>query len=81
MFICFNMDSQSFFKFNSLNEAQNVVNQINVGEGIPVNVQSITTTYCDIIERDGKYYILKDEITSKYTNVESVELLPIPFIR
>jgi hypothetical protein len=59
--------------FNTIQEAEDAINLINKGEGIPRFPDSMTTTYCTYYEEDGKYYIDSDEVTVKYLNLENEE--------
>lgn len=52
--------------FNSEQEANNAINLINQGEGIPVSEDAVTRTYCEAIAYENIYYIHADEVTEKY---------------
>jgi hypothetical protein len=52
--------------FDSLEEANNAIEQINQGEGIPINETATTRTYTQAQENNGTIYILADEVTQKY---------------
>ena len=61
--------------FGSKTAANNAVKQINQGEGIPAFIDSITQSYCEPINCKGGYYIIYDELTSKYlTEVVEIEI-------
>ena len=53
-------------KFISKEEGQKAVSLINKGEGFPVGKDSVTTTYCELQEFEGWYYIIADDVTKKY---------------
>lgn len=57
--------------FQSVNDANNAISQINTNQGIPVSESAITRTYCNLIESNGVIYIEADKIT------ESVLGLPV----
>jgi hypothetical protein len=59
--------------FNSEQEAQQAIDLINQGEGIPVSEDAVTRTYCDAIAHEDIYYIHADEVTEKYLGA-SVEI-------
>ena len=52
--------------FDSLEQANNAIDLINEGEGIPVNDSATTRTYTEAQENNGNIYILADEVTQKY---------------
>ena len=52
--------------FNSEQEANNAIDLINQGEGIPVSNDSVTRTYCECISYEDIYYIYADKVTEKY---------------
>ena len=52
--------------FDSLQQANNAIDCINKGEGIPINDEATTRTYTEPQENDGNIYVLADEITQKY---------------
>jgi len=60
------MASIKVHTFTSEQEAQQAINLINVGEGIPVNEDAVTRTYTDWQQLEDIYYILADEVTQKY---------------
>ena len=47
-------------------EAQQAINLINQGEGIPVSKDSVTRTYTNYQTVEDVYYIAADELTEKY---------------
>jgi hypothetical protein len=59
--------------FNSVQEANEAIDLINQGEGIPVSTDAVTRTYCEAIAHEDIYYIHADEVTEKYLGA-SVEI-------
>jgi hypothetical protein len=59
----------SFIKahtFTTEVEANNAIDLINQGEGIPVSEDAVTRTYCEAIAYEDFWYIHADEVTEKY---------------
>jgi archaellum component FlaG (FlaF/FlaG flagellin family) len=52
--------------FNTLEEANNAIEVINQGEGIPINETATTRTYTEAKENNGNIYIAADSVTEKY---------------
>jgi hypothetical protein len=52
--------------FQTHQEAQQAIELINKGEGIPVNPEAVTRTYTQSQENDGRIYIQADAVTEKY---------------
>ena len=52
--------------FDSLEQANNAIDTINEGEGIPVNDSATTRTYTEAQENNGNIFIFADEVTQKY---------------
>ena len=52
--------------FDSLEQANNAIDTINKGEGIPINDSATTRTYTEPQENNDNIYILADELTQKY---------------
>ena len=52
--------------FDSLEQANNAIDTINEGEGIPVNDSATTRTYTEAQENNGNIYIFADDVTQKY---------------
>lgn len=72
------------FKFNTYEEASDAVEIINQAEGLPINylgipLYSVTKNYCDIIEYNSKFYIIKDNITEAVSDNWEEENLIIPY--
>ena len=62
--------------FDSLEQANNAIDTINQGEGIPVNDEATTRTYTQAQENNENIYILADEVTIKYLGEPSeIELI------
>jgi hypothetical protein len=68
-----------YFRYNTYSEALNFCNIINVGEGIPETPTSTTQNYCLPIECELKFYVLADQVTSKYTTATPVPMPIQPF--
>lgn len=52
--------------FNTIELANEAIERINKGEGIPVSDDSVTRTYCECISHEDIFYIQADEVTEKY---------------
>ena len=52
--------------FATIEQANNAIDLINEGEGIPVNDSAITRTYATAMQHGDLWYIYADEITEKY---------------
>lgn len=64
-------------KFNEFLDSENALKQINQGEGIPLNDDSVTLTYTSIYKQNGIYYIRADQTTQKYLGQpEDLEIIP-----
>ena len=60
--------------FENYEQAEKAVNIINEGENLPHN-NGLTNTYCLPKKCIGGYYIIYDEVTSKYlTEVVNIEI-------
>ena len=61
--------------FDSLEQANNAIDTINKGEGIPINDDATTRTYTQAQENNGTIYILADEVTIQYLGEpETIEI-------
>jgi len=61
--------------FNTIEEAQQAIELINEGEGIPAFEDSVTQTYCSCQEVDGYIFINADDVTESYLGASvSIEL-------
>lgn len=62
--------------FDNFQQANNAIDTINKGEGIPINDSATTRTYTESQENNGNIYILADEVTQKYLGEPSeIELV------
>jgi hypothetical protein len=62
--------------FNTLEEANNAIELINQGEGLPVNETATTRTYTEAQENNGNIYIFADEVTERYLGTsQDLELI------
>jgi len=52
--------------FTTEAEAQQAIDLINEGEGIPVSEDAVTRTYTNYQTVEDTYYIAADEVTEKY---------------
>jgi hypothetical protein len=59
--------------FQTYQEAQQAIELINIGEGIPVNPEAVTRTYTEAQENEGRIFIISDEVTIKYLG-EPIEI-------
>jgi len=59
--------------FDTLEAANEAIEIINAGEGIPVSLEAVTRTYTQAQENDGRIYIAADEVTEKYLG-EGIEI-------
>lgn len=63
-----------YFKFTTKKQAIDFCKQVNEGENISVNETNVTTGYAQPFEFKGVFYVLADEVTSKYTDMEAIDL-------
>lgn len=59
-------------------EANNAIDLINQGEGIPVSDDAVTRTYCDFQQLDDIYYIVADDVTESYLGEPTDLEIPEP---
>jgi archaellum component FlaG (FlaF/FlaG flagellin family) len=52
--------------FTTEKEAQQAIDIINEGEGIPVSEDAVTRTYTNYQTAEDAYYIAADDVTEKY---------------
>ena len=52
--------------FQTIEEANASIDLINKGEGIPVNNESVTRTYTQTQQNEGRIFIVSDQVTEKY---------------
>jgi hypothetical protein len=62
-----------YFKFNK-QQAIEFCQKVNKGENIEVSEKNTTTGYCQPFEYLGSFYVIADEVTSKYTDLEPIEI-------
>jgi len=67
------MASTKAHTFTTHQEAQQAIELINQGEGIPVNPEAVTRTYTEAQENEGRIFIISDEVTIKYLG-EPIEI-------
>jgi len=66
-----------YFKYNTKQEAEEIVTSINLHLGIPKDKDSVTRTYCNIEFLNGFYCIKVDKITSAFCyGVETFDYKP-----
>jgi hypothetical protein len=63
-----------YFKFDNKKEALDFCIEVNKGENIIVSEENVTTGYAQPFEFKGVFYVLADEVTSKYTDKEAIDL-------
>jgi hypothetical protein len=63
-----------YFQFSTKQSALAFCLQVNEGEGIFINENNTTTGYAQPFELQDKFYVIADDITSKYTNQEQFDL-------
>jgi hypothetical protein len=63
-----------YFKFDNKKAALDFCLEVNRGENIHVSEENVTTGYAQPFEFKGVFYVLADEVTSKYTDMEAIDL-------
>jgi hypothetical protein len=63
-----------YFKFDNKKAALGFCLEVNKGENIIVSEENVTTGYAQPFEFKGTFYVLADEVTSKYTDMEAIDL-------
>jgi hypothetical protein len=63
-----------YFKFDNKKEALDFCIEVNKGENIIVSEENVTTGYALPFRYEGFFYVLADEVTSKYTDQEPIDL-------
>jgi hypothetical protein len=63
-----------YFKFENKRAALDFCLEVNKGENIHVSEENVTTGYAQPFEFKGVFYVLADEVTSKYTDKEAIDL-------
>lgn len=64
------IDGKEVHVFETIEAANQFIDQINALLGIPVSADSITRTYTTPIEQDNLIYIYADEITKSIYQLE-----------
>jgi hypothetical protein len=64
------INGQEVHVFETIEAANQFVNQINLELGIPISENSVTQTYATPIEQDGFIYIHADELTKSINQLE-----------
>jgi hypothetical protein len=63
-----------YFKFENKKAALDFCIEVNKGENIIVSEENVTTGYAQPFELSGQFYVIADEVTSKYTDKEAIDL-------
>jgi hypothetical protein len=63
-----------YFKFDNKKAALDFCIEVNRGENISVSENNVTTGYAQPFELSGQFYVIADEVTSKYTDLEPIDL-------
>jgi hypothetical protein len=63
-----------YFKFENKKAALDFCIEVNKGENIIVSEENVTTGYAQPFEFKGVFYVLADDVTSKYTDKEAIDL-------
>ena len=63
-----------YFKFENKKTALDFCIEVNKGENIIVSEENVTTGYAQPFELSGQFYVIADEVTSKYTDKEAIDL-------
>jgi hypothetical protein len=63
-----------YFKFTNKKEAFDFIQTVNEGENIQPSLDDTTTSYAQPIDLLGKFYVIADDVTRKYTDVEEFDL-------
>jgi hypothetical protein len=63
-----------YFKFENKKSALDFCLEINKGEKILIKEENTTTGYALPFEYESFFYVLADEVTSKYTDQEPIDL-------
>lgn len=61
-----------YHKYNTLEEVESAINQINQYCGIPASEDSITQTYANYYEFEDYYLILSDDVTTYVLGEENI---------
>jgi hypothetical protein len=63
-----------YYKFNTKKEALDFCLLVNEGEGIAVTEGNVTTNYAQPIELELAFWVIADDVTSKYTEAEPIDI-------
>jgi hypothetical protein len=63
-----------YFKFENKKAALDFCIEVNKGENIRVSEENVTTGYAQPFELSGQFYVIADDVTSKYTDMEAIDL-------
>jgi hypothetical protein len=63
-----------YFKFTTKQQSIDFCKLVNNGENISVNETDITTGYAQPVEILGAFYVIADDVTSKYTDAEPIDI-------
>jgi hypothetical protein len=63
-----------YFKFTTKQQSIDFCKLVNNGENISVNETNVTTGYAQPIEILGAFYVIADDVTSKYTDAEAIDI-------
>jgi hypothetical protein len=63
-----------YFKFDNKKAALDFCIEVNKGENIIISEENVTTGYAQPFELSGQFYVIADEVTSKYTDKEAINL-------
>jgi hypothetical protein len=63
-----------YFKFTNKKEAFDFIQMINQGENIQPSLDDTTTSYAQPIDLLGTFYVIADDVTSKYTDAEPIDV-------
>ena len=62
------------YKFINKKEAIEFCQKVNKGEKIEITEENVTTGYCQPFEYMGVFYVIADDVTSKYTDLEPIDI-------
>ena len=63
-----------YFKFDTKKESIDFCKLVNEGENISVTEINVTTGYAQPREILGAFYVIADDVTSKYTDAEPIDI-------
>jgi len=62
------------YKFIKKKDAIEFCQKVNKGEKIEITEENVTTGYCQPFEYMGVFYVIADDVTSKYTDLEPIDI-------